>query len=1632
MPRRLRKVHQFLFLSSLIATLVAARASQPIWAGNGGSGNGNGSNSSNWSLPPTASQVAQVATGNMFVDTALTFGALEFSGGTISGANSLTLGNSTLTSSWTGGDFDGPTINILGLTIGAGSTKRVKNSALLNLQGATQWTGDTIATSAAGSLNNAGTFTTNFDGTISFDSTGTRGTFTNNGTFTKSAGAGGATEVQTVFNNSSAGVVNVGAGKLKLSGGGSSAGTVNVSTGAALQISGNYSFSGGNFTGAGTVDVTAGVTTFSGTAGGNTSLQVSGGEAKFDSAHETSGKLTLASGNVSGTGNATVGSFEWTGGALGAKVRSTGNTTISSNTTLSLTNELTLAGNTTWDGTQISGSGSAKIANESGKTFSATGDGIISGGSNIVFTNAGTFEKSSGNVTSTNIQTRFENSGEIKASAGTLKLSGGGNSSNTVTIGNGAKLEIDGTDFAFTGGAINGSTGKLQLSGNTTTFTSTTSGDAELAVNGGTASFNGTHSGTGKLSLASGTVTGNGTAKFGSLDWSGGTLGGNVTSNGSTTIGTGSKTLAGELTLAGDTSWSGGTISTSAGAKIKNESGKNFTVSGSGILANGGSGSFENAGTFGQSGSGSTDVQVSITNTGTINAGGGTVKLSGGGTSAGNIVLGTGGKLQINGKDFTFNGGSINGAAGKLEVAGNTTTFTGTTIGDGEIAVAGGTVNFNGTHNGSGRLSLASGLVSGTGTATFASLDWSGGTLGGNITSNATTLGAGTKTLAGELTLNSDTAWSGGSINGSGSAKIKNQSGKTFTANGSGTVTNGVTFANDGIFEKLGASGDATDIQSAFVSTGQIKATGGTLKLSGGGSSSNTVTIGGGAKLEIGGADFAVTGGAIGGSGKLQLSGNTTTFTNATSGDAEFAVSGGTAKFDGAHVGTGKLSLSSGAVSGNGTATFGAFDWTGGALNAKVTATGTTTINGSARNLGGELTLSGNTSWDGGGIATGTGAKIRNEAGKTFNATSDAAITGTGTFTNAGTFQKSSGAAGSATEIQVGFDNSGALNVSAGRLRLTGGGTSTGSVTINGALEVSGGNYAFNGSTLNGAGALELTGATTTFTGVSGNAQVKLTGGNAAFNASQSSLGKLTLATGAVSTTNGGSVNASTFEWNGGSLNGRLQSSGSTFAGGSKSLATGAELLLGGSTSWDGSTITAAGTARIQNQNGATFVANADGILANTGSGVFANNGTFSKGSGAGGTTQVQLRFENSGVVNVNSGKLELRGGGVNAANASIVVASAATLDLVGGATDFSLLTGSSLSGNGTARLLSGSFSAQGNVTIKNFSFEGGSLAGTNTFTGAVEWNAGDWNSTAAGMSTVIAAGGVLNLRNANSHDFNNRSILNEGTVNWYAGNLRGGNGGTFTNNSIFNDLSGTNRSFGTQAGASGFINNGEYRKAAGGTTTMEVPFTNNGALKVSSGSILFASTYAGSGPITLTNGASAQFANAVSFASGTQLSGSGTIAAPSVTSAGSISPGQSPGQLNVTGNLTLLSTSKLLIELGGPAQGTGYDFLSVSGTTLVGGTLQVTFQNGYQWSVKPTDTFTILTAGGGLAGTFANPVLSDGRIASFDGAATFKVNYGLNSVSLSEFVVAVPEPSTYAMFGIGAAIVLLRFRRRK
>lgn len=497
-----------------------------------------------------------------------------------------------------------------------------------------------------------------------------------------------------------------------------------------------------------------------------------------------------------------------------------------------------------------------------------------------------------------------------------------------------------------------------------------------------------------------------------------------------------------------------------------------------------------------------------------------------------------------------------------------------------------------------------------------------------------------------------------------------------------------------------------------------------------------------------------------------------------------------------------------------------------------------------------------------------------------------------------------------------------------------------------------------------------------------------------------------------------------------------------TLAHGDAGATSGPSLVNLGTVSWTGGNLASGTSASISNQSGATFSTTFDGTLTHSQGGgrpVFNNAGTFAKLEGAG-TTDLQATFNNTGTLTVSAGTLKLAGGGNS--TGAINIGHPATLQI---ASDYTISSAAQVTGNGTLQLASGTLALNGSLGVAQFTQTGGQLTGSQTFTRNASWQAGDWNASAAGGTTTVASGGALVISGSGSRNFNFRTleIASGGTATWQSGSLRTGNGGGIVNRGTFIDQNAAANSFESPSAANGFggtasfTNEGTYRKTGAGTTSFNVPFVNTGTIQVAGGSLVFNSTFDNRGAFGVADGGTAKFTAPITFPASTPLKGTGTIDAPQVTAEGQVAPGSSPGSLTITGNLTLVATSTLLIELGGATQGTGYDYLSVGGTAALAGQLSVSFLNGYQWNLPTTSTFTILNAAGGLSGAFAN-IANGNRLATPDGGATFRVNYGsgspfaANSVVLSDFVVAVPEPSTYAMLAAGSAIILLSLRRRK
>ena len=269
---------------------------------------------------------------------------------------------------------------------------------------------------------------------------------------------------------------------------------------------------------------------------------------------------------------------------------------------------------------------------------------------------------------------------------------------------------------------------------------------------------------------------------------------------------------------------------------------------------------------------------------------------------------------------------------------------------------------------------------------------------------------------------------------------------------------------------------------------------------------------------------------------------------------------------------------------------------------------------------------------------------------------------------------------------------------------------------------------------------------------------------------------------------------------------------------------------------------------------------------------VLNNEGTVRKSAGTG-VSNLILDLSNSGNVEVLAGTLNLDGGGTSSGN--FQVAAGATLQLDhGDAPPFSglpniphditlgpagslvgqgrlLVTGqeTTIGGSGHLEVQTLEVSSSAFVdlhlnldaTIPNTIHASGTLAGTGTLTvtESMNWTGGE---TGGGGKTVIANDATLTIdssSNVGSFFTGTRTIDNFGAIRWLRGNISLSDPLTFHNRAgaLFEI-----RTDATLNHQGALINDGTLRKTAGtGTTVVDLPVSNSGAIEVHGGTLRFA-----------------------------------------------------------------------------------------------------------------------------------------------------------------------------------------------
>ncbi len=397
----------------------------------------------------------------------------------------------------------------------------------------------------------------------------------------------------------------------------------------------------------------------------------------------------------------------------------------------------------------------------------------------------------------------------------------------------------------------------------------------------------------------------------------------------------------------------------------------------------------------------------------------------------------------------------------------------------------------------------------------------------------------------------------------------------------------------------------------------------------------------------------------------------------------------------------------------------------------------------------------------------------------------------------------------------------------------------------------------------------------------------------------------------------------------------------------------------------------------LQVRNGGMLILGGDGTIApvTTSINTILNSST--------GSTFGSLALTGTGNIQVNSGTWNFGDVARNSSDSAL-----GTLEVKGGSLSF---TGARFLAGGTISISGGTFK----VTCQNSVYTNG---------GRFSFGA----SSGSGIANMIITGGQVDLAQANGGNTLGGSIStrvihsggtlqnglmvgggnNGGTVN----TLTLGPGGTISNNQTAYCLSGTGMLI--SAGAI------QGQVLTTGTNDISNFNFNGGTLAVAA----YTAANLGYSSVTGVAGGSANVdpvANCV---------GKGTL----YNNGGILSPGSTgiAGRTTITGNYTV-NSGKLAIDLGGTAQASAfqtgqYDFLSVTGNTVLGGDLVVSTINGHLPS--PGNTYNILSSTGVLSGAFNN-VAFGGRVITSDYLGSLVVSKVGNTVTLGNYQ-TTPAPS--------------------
>jgi hypothetical protein len=1056
---------------------------------------------------------------------------------------------------------------------------------------------------------------------------------------------------------------------------------------------------------------------------------------------------------------------------------------------------LILGGGITWDiganvldaGQIVTGDASgltASIMNAAGLNFDLTTDtsSILNGratgsqGQTVygssTFSNAGTFAKTGGTLTST-VDSLFTNTGLITVASGTLEFDGGGNFAGT--LGGAGQIAFGGASFA------------------TLTLGSTALSVAQLLVDGAAVTLKDRLSFAGSVTMSSGTLSlAAGSNTVGSYTQDGYYYahlyldGGNFTvANGY--FGSGYVEGAGTLTTSGTTTVSGwntysfyaggnlswvntGTLNqafyfyvdfgSGGGFSFTNDAGATYNMTGDFSLgANSGNGigsSFVNDGTFAKTvGVGVNEVYSAFTNAGTIDAATGTIEFDGGGVFGGSLV-GTGTVSFASGNATLSSGISVQ--VDTLLLDGATVSESGNlTLDAPEFLQTGGRLLIGANTLTVANGDFGTGYLDGTGT-----LSTSGTTNFSGFNGGVMELGGGLDwTNTGTVDLNyyvyvDYPSGSGFSITNAAGANF-NLLGN-FDVGGNNAYGTSSSFSNLGTLTKTGGTG-VTNFVSLFNNTGTIDAATGTIEFDSGGSFAGTLS--GAGTVSFAGGTATLASSLVVSAGTLLIDGGTLALgSNLTLSATAFALTAGQLNLDGDKLTVKNADFGGGYIVGPGS----------------IFTSGTTTIGNTS-----SLTLGGGFSWTNTGTITqdyyiydyyqlGSGFTLTNASGATYDVAGDVQIGGnnvngaSSTFTNQGIFAKTGGT--NVTTVTSVFTNTGTINAQTATIAFNGGGTFGGSITGTGAVSLNNASFTLSGLSTTGTSNLYFYYSSITATGKNTIAGLLST---------QSS--SLTLSAGSTVTVSG------VFDVNVPGQGIPLDGPGTLVTTGATNIIdwynNGVMLSVGGGSTWVNSgTVTAGGIVEIgdrdflngtaagtlTNTAGAIFdftdddaaifqsaYYNGYGNLVSSG-GLVTNQGLVEKTGGTA-ISAIDALFDSTGTLATSSGTIGLYGGG---AISGVIADGSNILFGAGLFTDAALTIGGGDLVSNAATIL-----ATGNLTLGDSSTSAAVF--TNSGTYVLDGNV---NITAAGTAgSYISNTGTLEKTAGTGESVISAPIINSGTI---------------------------------------------------------------------------------------------------------------------------------------------------------------------------------------------------------------------------------------------------------------------------